>query len=128
MQPGDYTVICSWYEAIGQTAPKQDYFPQMSTFIAEIDGVRALSVTLYTMSVPMGWVDNFIGEPLLRGSMRRMATRVLLQHLEEFAKALNYEKLFCMTTQERLRSYYEEMGFVVARTNVSTLIKELQNV
>lgn len=123
--PRDYAVLFDWWEQIGEKAPPERYLPVGSTFIAEIDGVPSLSVTVYLPNGPVAWIDHFIGNPEVDTKKRRMATKRLLTHLEREAKALGYERVFCMATNDRLKSYYEKLGFSLTASNIFTFIKEL---
>lgn len=125
LQADDYAVLVDWWTKAGELAPPGRFLPIGSSFIAEIDGKPALAVTLYLPNGPVAWIDHFIGNPEMAGKARRRATKKLLTHLENLARDLGYERVFCMATNDRLKSYYQELGFSLTASNIFTFIKEL---
>lgn len=99
--------------------------PDGTTFVLFIEGVQALSVSLYPSNSEAIQVEAFIGNPSLEGELRRRGTQVLLDYISNFAKELGYQRLWCMAPNERLRDYYEKIGFVDSGYLCYVLKKEL---
>ena len=119
----DLLFVNLWYEAIGERPPEEALIPDTS-FICEVDEVRCLFVSLILTNTKLAWVENFIGNPSLKGDIRQRATKYLLEYLESFAKAVECKRLFCMAPNEPLRDYYEKIGFKET-AKVFTLTKEI---
>jgi hypothetical protein len=116
-------MIKGWWESSGEPVPSRDLLPVNSTFIAELSGAPALAVCLYLTNTPeLAFVENFIGNPRLKGA-RRQAVKPLLDYITGFAKAMGYRRLFCMTDKESLVKHYMELGFVPTLSGVTTLVR-----
>jgi hypothetical protein len=121
----DWPMVESWWIKAGEIAPLESMMPTDSTFIALIDSVPALSVSLYLTNTPeVAYVENFIGNPDLRGPIRKEATQILLDHISSFAHAAGYKRLMCMTEKSALKSHYQSIGFTQTLNGVATFIKE----
>lgn len=121
----DRVIIEDWYRKIGEPPPPRGLMPDGSTFVCDIDGVLALSVSVGLSNFEAAHVESFIGNPALGGETRRRGTEILLRHLEDFARGMGYKRLWCMAPNERLRDYYEKIGFADSGYRVFVLKKEL---
>ena len=57
--------------------------------------------------------------------MRRRGTEILLEYIGQFARDLGFKRLWCMAPNERLRDYYEKIGFADSGYRVYVMKKEL---
>jgi hypothetical protein len=120
----DWSVIDSWWKSSGEVGPLQSMMPPDSSFIAEIDCVPALAVCLYlTNTKEICYVENFIGNPDLKGNFRKLATAILLDHITLFANRLGYKRLICMTEKPVLVERYKEIGFIPTLSGVTTFVR-----
>lgn len=125
-QPSDLPVISAWWRAqeIGELT--SDMVPPETTWILELGAQPALVVSLLVMNIPaMAMVENFIGNPELKGPTRALATKYLLQYIESHARSLGIKHLFCLSNHSKLKQKYMELGFSPTLDDVTTFIKPL---
>ncbi len=123
----DFPVISAWWARSGEPgALTLNMIPPETTWIIELDKQPALVVSLLVMNVPiMAMVENFVGNPELKGPQRRQATVTLLQYIESHARSLGIKHLFCLSNHPKLKQKYEGLGFRRTLDDVSTFIKPL---
>lgn len=122
----DFAEIQSWWAAAGEVAPLPGMMPEESSFIAEIDGVPALAVAIYLTNTPeLAYIENLIGNPILKGPDRQQAMKFLVGHFCQFAKSHGHKRLLCMTEKDKLVSRYSELGFSPTLGGVTTLVRSL---
>lgn len=123
--PEDWKMVKSWWDIQNEFAPLETMMPLNSSFIAEIDEVPALAVCLYLTNTPeVAYVENFVGNPELKGTSRKEATNILLNHITKFAFEMGYKRLLCMSEKPILKAHYEKIGFTKTLDGVATFIKE----
>lgn len=121
----DWEMVAWWWNTSGEVSPLETMMPLDSSFIAEIDGVPALAVCLYLTNTPeVAYVENFIGNPELKGVSRVSASHVLLDHISKFASDLGYKRILCMTEKDVLKNHYQKLGFTKTLDGVATFVKE----
>ena len=122
----DWETVLSWWKASGEMPPFENMMPLASSFVAEIDGKPALAVAIYlTNTKAAAYVENFIGNPDMKGSDRRQAARELSDHLAKFAKERGYQCLFCMSEKDVLHKRYFELGFHPTLSGVTTFVRPI---
>ncbi len=122
-----FTIVTSWWAAANEVGPTEDMLPPDSTFIAEIAGEPALCVTIYlTNTRSLAYVENFAGNPALKGGERRLAARLLSDYIANFARSLGYKNLICLAHREPLVRRYQELGFKPTITNVTAFVRSLK--
>lgn len=122
----DFEMVKSWWDAAGEVAPLPDMMPEESSFIAEIDGRPALAISLYLTNTPeICYVENFIGNPDLKGLSRNSASHLLINHIEKFASSLGYKRLICLAHKEQLKNHYQKLGGVKTLDNLASFAKEI---
>lgn len=120
----DYPMIESWWLECGEIAPLPGMMPEESSFVAEIDGVPALAIALYTTNTfELAYLENFIGNPAMRGEVRQKAASELVEHTVADAKRRGYKRLMCMTEKSILTSRYSQLGFYPTLCGVTTLVR-----
>lgn len=125
-QDSDYTTICAWWRAHDEIAPLPGMLPSESTFILELAKQPALCVTLYLTNTPeVCYVENFVGNPELKGGARRAGTERLLDHIATFAKDRGFKRLLCLGHKPELKQRYQEIGFTPTVSNITGFVKEL---
>lgn len=123
----DYEMIASWWKASGSQAPAQVLMPEGSTYVLSIDKVPALSVSLYfTNCKAICYVENFVGNPEMKGPKRKAAGHTLMSFIERRAKENGFTHLWGTSFRESTTKRYQEIGFTEAMKNVSSLIKEIK--
>lgn len=118
----DYELIKSWWEQYSEQAPVLTTMPETS-YVMYFDNQPILSVSLFLTNGSVAWIDNYIGNPSLKGSIRKECGVVLLKHLEEVAKENSKDRMFCMSMNEKTSQRYLELGFTKTASNISTFIK-----
>lgn len=122
----DFPMLSRWWAAHSEPGPLETMVPSESTWVLELDGTPALSVSLILTNIPeYCLVDNLIGNPELKGSQRAEATFILLQYLEQYARDHGYRRLFCLAYRQKLKRLYESLGFGRTMDDVSTFVKSL---
>lgn len=120
----DYPMISSWWEKANEIGPLESMIPIDSTFILELNGIPTLCVSLYLTNITeYCLVENFIGNPEIKGVERRAASHTLLRHLEHFAQDKGYKRLFCLAHKGPLKTRYSELGFTMTDDNVASFCK-----
>lgn len=117
-------MIQEWWLDHAEAEIPAGFFPLNSTWIAEIDGVPALSVSLYLTNADVCYVENFIGNPTSVGPARREATERLLAYITRKASEFGYTRMVCLAPNEKLREYYKKIGFTETGTGLTSLVKE----
>ena len=122
----DFEELSQWWAAAREIAPTFDMVPEESTYVLEMDGIPALSVSLILTNIrEYCYVENFIGNPELRGPKRKAASVELLKYISDIAAQRGYKKLLCLGHRPRVKARYQELGFVQTLDGVGTFIKEL---
>lgn len=119
----DFPMISEWWGS--EPAPLESMIPE-TTWVLELAGRPALSVSLILTNVSeYCMVDNFVGNPALKGPERASASFYLLQYIEDYARTLGYRRLFCISYRSKLKELYERLGFGRTLDDVSTFVKNL---
>ncbi len=118
----DYPMISAWWRSAGADSPPEALLPEGSTFILSVDDVPTVSVTLYyTNCKAMCWVENFVGNPEMKGPRRKAAGHALMSFIESKAKENGFTHLWGTSYREATTKRYKEFGFTEAMKNVSGL-------
>jgi hypothetical protein len=124
--PTEFEMVRRWWLAHGEVPPLPDMLPPDSTFILELHRQPALCVSLYLTNSPeICYVENFVGNPELKGEARREGTEKLLAHLEMVARGRGYRRLICLGHKPELKKRYQEIGFTPTVDNITGFAKEL---
>lgn len=120
----DWKMIKEWWHLSGEVGPFESMMPLDSSFVAELDGSPALAVALYLTNMPeAAFVENFIGNPEVKGEKRKEASQLLADHIARFAKQRGYKCLVCMTEKDVLKKRYVELGFNPTLSGVTTFVR-----
>ena len=118
----DYEMLKSWWAAHNEMAPELHMMPK-TTYIMYCEDQPILSVGLIMTSIPLAWIDNFIGNPELKGQNRKECSGILLQYLNKVSKEHGKERMFCMSMNEKTTKRYIDLGFKRTSNNICTFIK-----
>lgn len=121
----DYELLKSWWGSYKEQAPELKMMPETS-YVMYFNSQPILSVSIFLTNGPIAWIDNYIGNPSLKGSIRKECGIVLLKHLEEVSKDNLKDRMFCMSINEKTSERYIELGFTKTASNISTFIKEIK--
>ena len=122
----DYAELKRWWVSSKETVPPEDALSEESTFILELDNVPALSITVYlTNSKQVSYLENFIGNPDLKGDSRRKASQIIVDAACGFAKSLGYKRILCLAQKDKLKTRYTELGMQPVADNLSGFVREL---
>jgi hypothetical protein len=120
----DWPEIESWWKVSGETPPLPTMMPPESSFVAELEGKPALAVAIYLTNTPeLAYVENFIGNPAMKGSDRSMGASLLADHISNFARSRGYKRLLCMTEKQALKGRYIQLGFQPTLGGVTTFVR-----
>lgn len=124
--PGDFPMITKWWEMSGELGPLEGMLTKDSTFICYVGDTPGLCVTLYLTNSPdVCYVENFVGNPEVRGALRRDASLYLSNYIAAFAQSKGYRFLLCLAHKEPLKQRYEELGFTRTLDNLSSFLRIL---
>lgn len=122
----DFGMIRRWWIDQGEVAPTEGMLPESSSFILEDEyGIPLLCVSLFLTNCELAWVENFVGNPQLRGELRQAGTILLLDHIAQFAAKLGYVRLVCQASNDKLRAYYSKIGFTETLSGLTSFAKEI---
>ena len=123
----DFAMISGWWKKANEIGPLETMLPPESSFVAEIDNVPSLCVSLYLTNITeFCYAENFIGNPEMKGTLRREASHVLAKHVEGFAKNRGYKRLLCMAHKGPVKHRYEELGYSRTLDDVTTFCRILE--
>lgn len=121
----DYKEIASWW-AHHNKEVSPDFLSEETTFVLEIDETPALSITLYlTNCLGVCFLENFIGNPLLKNKERKEASKSLIEFVYNFAKATGFKNIMGFSTAEKLEDYYQELGMKPLAKNITSMVRSL---
>lgn len=101
-----------------------DFYNKDSSFILEIDGIPSLHMSFYiTNCKGVSYLENFVGNPEMKGMVRREATKYLISFLTELAKQLGYKRLIGFGFQDKTKAYYKTLGFENTLNDVSVFCR-----
>lgn len=118
----NYPLIKQWWDLAKEQAPQIDMIPETS-YLMYLNDKPILSVSLFLTNSPLTWIDNYIGNPELKGSDRKTCGYILLNYLEQVSKAHGKDRMFCMSMNEKTSQRYIELGFIKTASNISTFLK-----
>lgn len=122
----DFSLLDNWWKSYNEMGPIPEMMMEDTSFVLEINGVPALSITVYfTNCKEVAYIENFIGNPDLEGSLRKEASQCLLNHVYKFAKDKEYKRLVCFCYKDKLVKRYEELGVVRTLSGLHSFVKEL---
>jgi len=120
----DYSLIKSWWNMYDQVAPELEFIPT-TTYIMYFHNEPILSMSLILTNTPIGWFENYIGNPSLKGDIRKKGGNILYKYLTQIAKAQGKTRIFCMSIHDKTTKRYTEFGMQQTATNVTTLTQEV---
>jgi hypothetical protein len=120
----DYPMLKSWWDFHGEMAPELEMMPETS-YIMYFNNEPILSVSLLLTNTPIAWAENFIGNPELKGDIRKECGYIIVHHLEKVAKEHNKTRIFCMSMNKKTTKRYIDLGFNKTLDNVNTFTKEV---
>lgn len=119
-------MLDSWWRQYDEPGPLPTMVPAESTWVLELDNRPALAVSLiYTNISEYCYVENFIGNPELKGVQRKVGGHHLLKYISEVARARGYRRLLCLGYKNAVKRRYLELGFKSTLDNLSSFVKEV---
>jgi hypothetical protein len=122
----DYDMLKNWWHSQNEPAPTKDLIPIDSTFILEVDKepIVSLSVIL-TNTSGMCILENFIADPLKKGSMRKECSSVITNYALTFAMGMGYKRAVCFSYKDKLKQRYKDLGMKPTINNLTSFVREL---
>lgn len=121
----DYSMIKEWWTSQNEVAPTEDMIPK-SSFVLEVDSEPVVSLSLFLTNVPgMCFFENFVGNPLKKGEIRKECGKAIMCHVADVAKKMGYKRIVCYSHKEKVKKRYEDMGMIRTVNNLSSFVKEL---
>lgn len=121
----DYETLKSWWTQVDEQAPTAGAIPTSSSFILELDNKPAISLSVCLTNTDVAYLNNFIGNPEVKGSERKKCGNILFEYAEKFSKVLGYNKLFCFVKNDKLVERYKHFGLTVENSNIKVMSKEI---
>lgn len=121
---GEILLMNEWWEKSEGVRVDYSLFHPDSLYMAHVGDEPVLGVALITTDACYNQLEVFIGNPDAAIDTRRAATKDFLAQLEEISKSRGKRKLVCFAPNERLKEYYEKLGFRKT-LSVEGMIKEL---
>lgn len=123
----DFNEITSWWNKANEPSPTEDMLPLDTTFVLESDNKLMLCVSLYlTNAKGVCYLENFVGNPEFKGEQRKEAGKLLLDTVIEYAKLLEYKRIFCFSYRDKLKERYKELGLIPTIGNLQAFVKEIR--
>lgn len=121
----DFTLIKGWWDACGEAAPTEELLPLGSTLILELEGTPALCASLLlTNCRGVSYLENFIGNPALKGKKRQEASKTFMDLIANFASDCGYSRMVGYTYSEKLKDYYKDLDFKNVKSNAHCMVRE----
>lgn len=122
----EFEMLKSWWTLAKEVCPEKECLPEESTLILELDGVPALAITVYlTNCKRVAYLENFIGNPEMKGDSRKQASQLIVDAACNFAKNLGYTRILCLSLKDKLNERYVELGMKPTQGPLNGFIREL---
>lgn len=123
----DYQTVQEWWKSANLIEPSPGMMPEDSSFaILNKFNVPIAFVSLWLTNAPdIAWVENLISNPKIDSEIRSEAVTELQGFLDKFASNLGYKKLACFTSNPKLLSRYQELGYNITMPDVAILVKDI---
>lgn len=122
----DFNILSSWFNEYENTILPKDLMVEDGTFILEMNGVPALSLTvLLTQAKGMAYLFAYIKNPILKGYNMDYFGSILWKYCQDYAKEKGYNKLICFSPDEKLTEKYKRFGMKENLKNLTSFIMEL---
>ena len=121
----DYPMIKAWWEEAKEIPPTEELLPLGSTLIMDLEGKPALCASLLlTNCKGLCYIENFIGNPVLKGPKRREASKMFMDLIANFAFDCGYSRMVGHTYSDKLKDYYNELDFKNVKSGAHCMVRE----
>lgn len=110
-KPEDYETICSWYKAHGEYPTPIRHMPTATTFVICDGETPVASLGYFTTNTDIALAQNVIGNPNVDRAVRKAFVTILFDFLDNHAKKNGFNILTGFTSQEKLATRYQELGW-----------------
>ncbi len=122
----DFDVIHAWWIQSGQNPPSPGCMIEDGTFVAEINGEPALSLTvLKTQSKQIALFEGYIAKPGLEKGLRNEAGAQLWERCYQYALEHGYRNAIVYSGKPQLTARYEKLGMTRSLEGLSALYRRL---
>lgn len=112
----------SWWKESGEECPTEDKIPSDGAFVLEVDGNPILSVCVYrTLATGFCLIGGFIGNPNMKGEVRREAGNILQIFIEGYARSYGHNQIFCYSYKDQLSDRYKQLGYKIGEKEISLM-------
>jgi hypothetical protein len=119
-------MISSWWTSQNEPALSKEFYGPESSFILEIKGQPALHLSLLVTNCKgAAYLENFVGNPELKGDSRKKGSKFLIDCLCDVAKQLGYKNIIGFAYKDKTKKYYPTLGFKNTLENVSVFSRRL---
>lgn len=118
-----YSMICQWWDGHGWTAVPREMLPPHGYVVFLEDKPIAAAFLYKGVDCSFGFMDWVISDPKSSHSERDIALSVLLNHIQEVAKAIGLKAYVTMTKNKSLIKKYSEKNFVPTDTETTVFLK-----
>ncbi len=119
-----FDTIAAWARTAGVEVFTKDMLP-LTTYIATYEGAPAVMLSLITTNTDRAYLEYALGNPDMKGPIRRQLFKDLVQYVQDVAQGLGYSKLICLAPNTKLSEYYASLGYSPNLSNLSLMVKEL---
>ncbi len=122
----DFKNIANWWSSAGECPPLDGMMIEDGTFVLEIEGVAALSLTVFlTQSKEISYLEGFVKNPLFHEFNLNKYGQLLWDHCFKYASDKGYKRIICYCAVEKLIGIYSKFGMTLTCRNLSSLAKEI---
>ncbi len=120
----DFDMISSWWTDARQCPPTRGSMVSNGSFILELGGTPALSLTVFLTQSEIAYFEGFIKNPSFKSSLED-AGQALWDHCFSYAKSAGYSRVVCYCAQEKLVNKYKRFGMSEAASGLTSFVREL---
>lgn len=116
--------MLSWW-GDNEAKPTPEMIPSTS-YILEDEGHPIAAASLFLTNCEYAaWIEHLIADPKIEAEQRHEAVEVLFHFLEGEARRFGYRAVALFSYVDKLKTRYEELGFIPTKDHVTTFVKLL---
>lgn len=97
-----------------------------TSYLAEYEGIPAACLFLIMTNIKeWALLENFVANPALQGEPRKNVINRLVEHAEDEARKMGYNKVICLAPNDKLLARYTELGYTAGPLKLVAMAKEL---
>lgn len=122
----DFMTLRQWYVDSGVCPPEEGMLVEDGTFILEVEGIPALSQTVYlTQSKELCYLEGIIKNPAFKQVSLEALIPPLWDTIFSFAKDRGYKNILGYCVVDKLKDKYVRLGLTRSMDNLSAFTRSL---